>query len=223
MFWVSRLEGSYMEKEIALADIPTMKAAISAGVNRVELNANLELGGLTPDPKTVAMAVQLAEESQVDLVVMIRPRSGDFNYTYSEIEMMRQSILTFKSLGVKMVTFGVVDAKGRLARHHMLKLLEAAKPMKVVYHMAFDAIEVSCQSQALQWLYQYGVVRVLTHGGTLRTGIEETIPHLQEIIAMAPKGLTIMPGGGVTYMNASRVATVLGVNDVHGSKIVRLS
>lgn len=170
MFWVSRLEGSYMEKEIALADIPTMKAAISAGVNRVELNANLELGGLTPDPKTVAMAVQLAEKSQVDLVVMIRPRSGDFNYTYSEIEMMRQSILTFKSLGVKMVTFGVVDAKGRLARHHMLKLLEAAKPMKVVYHMAFDAIDVSCQSQALQWLYQYGVVRVLTHGGDITYG-----------------------------------------------------
>lgn len=212
-----------MEKEIALADIPTMKAAISAGVNRVELNANLELGGLTPDPKTVAMAVQLAEKSQVDLVVMIRPRSGDFNYTYSEIEMMRQSILTFKSLGVKMVTFGVVDEKGRLARHHMLKLLEAAKPMKVVYHMAFDAIDVSCQSQALQWLYQYGVVRVLTHGGALNTGIEETIPHLHEIIAMAPKGLTIMPGGGVTYMNAYQVAAVLGVNDVHGSKIVRLS
>ncbi len=46
-----------MEKEIALADIPTMAAAINAGVNRVELNANLEVGGLTPDPDTVVKAV----------------------------------------------------------------------------------------------------------------------------------------------------------------------
>ena len=39
---------------------------------------------------------------------------------------------------------------------------------------------------------------------------------------MAPNGLTIMPGGGVSYMNATEIATVLGVKDVHGSKIVRL-
>lgn len=62
-----------MEKEIALADIPTMAAAINAGVNRVELNANLEVGGLTPDPDTVVKAVQLAAKSDIDLVVMIRP------------------------------------------------------------------------------------------------------------------------------------------------------
>ena len=211
-----------MEKEIALADIPTMEAAINAGVNRVELNANLEVGGLTPDPDTVARAVQLAAKSDIDLVVMIRPRAGNFNYNYDEIETMRQSILTFKSLGVQTVTFGIVDEKGRLARHHMLKLLEASKPMKVVCHMAFDAIDSTCQLQALQWLHQYGVIRVLTHGGALQAGIEETLPHLQEIVAMAPKGLTIMPGGGVSYMNATEIATVLGVKDVHGSKIVRL-
>ena len=35
-----------MIKEIALADLDTMRAAIAAGVNRVELNSRLDLGGL---------------------------------------------------------------------------------------------------------------------------------------------------------------------------------
>ena len=68
-----------MIKEIALADIDTMRAAIRNGVDRVELNSRLDLGGLTPDDRTVAEAVALAAEAQIDLVVMIRPRGGDFD------------------------------------------------------------------------------------------------------------------------------------------------
>ncbi|MBU7568705.1 copper homeostasis protein CutC [Weissella sagaensis] len=211
-----------MKKEIALGDIPTMKLAIASGINRVELNAHLELGGLTPAWHIVAQAVDIAQAAKVELVVMIRPRAGDFNYNYAEIESMRQSILLFKSLGVKMVTFGIVDAKGRLDKQNMIKLLEAAKPMQVVYHMAFDAIDKAYQDQALQWLYQYGVIRILTHGGQLNKKIDETIDHLQEIVSMAPDKLIIMPGGGVTYQNAANIAEKLGVKEVHGSKIIAL-
>ena len=157
-----------MKREIALGDIPTMKSAIVSGINRVELNAHLELGGLTPAWHIVAQAVDIARAAKVELVVMIRPRAGNFNYNYAEIEKMRQSILLFKSLGVKMVTFGIVDAKGRLDKHNMIKLIEAAKPMRVVYHMAFDAIDNAYQGQALQWLYQYGVIRILTHVNLIR-------------------------------------------------------
>lgn len=211
-----------MKREIALGDIATMKAAIASGINRVELNAHLELGGLTPDWQVVAEAVNIAQAANIELVVMVRPRAGDFNYNYAEIESMRRSILLFKSLGVKMVTFGVVDEKGHLAKGQMIKLIEAAKPMHVVCHMAFDAIVPAYQPQALQWLYQYGVIRVLTHGGQLNEQIDETIQHLQEIVAMAPKKLIIMPGGGVTYKNAMDIAEKLGVNEVHGSKIIAL-
>ncbi|MFR6560030.1 MAG: copper homeostasis protein CutC, partial [Weissella confusa] len=63
-----------MIKEIALADLDTMRAAIAAGVDRVELNSRLDLGGITPDDNTVATAVKLAHDANVDLVVMVRPR-----------------------------------------------------------------------------------------------------------------------------------------------------
>ena len=122
-----------MIKEIALADIDTMRAAIRNGVDRADLNSRLDLGGLTPDDQTVAEAVALAAETQIDLVVMIRPRGGDFDYSEAEIEDMRRSLRRMRALGVKTVTFGVVDVKKHLARDRMTKLLEAAKPMQVVY------------------------------------------------------------------------------------------
>lgn len=211
-----------MIKEIALADLDTMRAAIAAGVNRVELNSCLDLGGLTPDDETVATAVKLAQDANVDLVVMVRPRGGDFDYSDAEINTMRESLIHFRSLGVKMVTFGVVDQEKRLARDRMVKLLEAALPMQVVYHMAFDDIKPECQPQALRWLANYGVVRVLTHGGDLAQPITETVVHLKETIAHAPAGLTILPGGGVTFENATWLADELHVSELHGSKIVSL-
>ena len=212
-----------MIKEIALADLETMALAIAQGVDRVELNQRLDLGGLTPDDDTVQAAVALAAEHQVDLVVMVRPRGGDFNYSAAEIEVMHQTLLRFKRLGVKQVTFGVVDAHKRLARDRMFKLLEAAKPMQVIYHMAFDDIDTNCQAQALRWLAEYGVIRVLTHGGTLNEPITDTVAHLQETIAAAPTSLSILPGGGITYENANWVANHLDVSQVHGSKIIQLS
>jgi len=212
-----------MIKEVALADLGTMEKAIANGVNRVELNSRLDLGGLTPDDETVQAAIALAQAQQVDLVVMVRPRGGDFDYSAAEIEIMHQTLLRFKRMGVKMVTFGVVDTHKRLARDRMIKLLEAAKPMKVVYHMAFDDIAIACQAQALRWLAQYGVVRVLTHGGSLAQPIADTMAHLQETIAAAPTTLSILPGGGITFENADWVAKSLAVSEVHGSKIVPLS
>ncbi len=211
-----------MIKEIALADLDTMRAAIAAGVDRVELNSRLDLGGITPDDNTVATAVKLAHDANVDLVVMVRPRGGDFDYSDAEINAMRDSLIHFRALGVKMVTFGVVDQEKRLARDRMVKLLEAAQPMQVVYHMAFDDIKPECQQQALRWLANYGVVRVLTHGGDLAQPITETVSHLKDTIAQAPAGLTILPGGGVTFENASWLADELHVSELHGSKIVAL-
>ena len=62
------------------------------------------------------------------------------------------------------------------------------------------------------------VIRVLTHGGKLTVPITETVSHLQEIVQMAPTGLTILPGGGVTFENAGWLAQQLHVSELHGSK-----
>lgn len=212
-----------MIKEIALADLDTMQAAIAAGVDRVELNDRLDLGGLTPNLAVVEQAVALAAEFDVELVVMVRPRGGDFNYTRGEITTMHQTLLDLRRLGVKQVTFGVVNEKHQIAKGRMIRLLEAAQPMQVVFHMAFDDIDPALQAITLAWLDRQGVHRVLTHGGPLDLPITETLAHLHEIRQFAPADMTVLPGGGVNFANAEKIADALQVNEVHGSKIVPLS
>ncbi|GJM47831.1 copper homeostasis protein CutC [Weissella soli] len=211
-----------MLREIALADLNTLQLAINAGIERVELNAHLELGGVTPTDETVQEAVRMTEAAGIDLVVMVRPRAGDFNYSYNEIEEMLQIIKRFRTLGVKTVTFGVLTANHCLARDKMFKLIEAAKPMQVVFHMAFDDIVPQKQGQALRWLARYGVIRVLTHGGPLSESIDETLPHLKIIKSLAQQDIEILPGGGVTHVNAHQIATSLAVNQVHGTHIIKM-
>jgi len=40
------------------------------------------------------------------------------------------------------------------------------------------------------------------------------------LVNMAPNHITILPGGGLTAENAQRIASALGVHEVHGSQIV---
>lgn len=209
-----------MIREIAVADIETIHNAIQAGVERVELSADLSVGGVSPDEDTVVEAVGLTTAANIDLVVMVRPRGGDFVYTHDEITEMIQTLKLYRSLGVHYVTFGALDAQGHLDRCAMVKLLEAAKPMQVVFHMAFDEIPLDYRAQSLEWLARNHVIRVLTHGGPLTDSIDMCLESLKQTIAWTPKGMAILPGGGITFANAVEIASELGVDEVHGSRIV---
>lgn len=209
-----------MLREIALGDEKTVDLALAHDVDRIELNTNLSVGGLTPPEQLITYALDAARDRGIPVVVMVRPRAGDFVYSYAEVEEMLQTLKKLRGLGVKCVTFGAVTAEGRLDRETMLKLIEAAQPMQVIFHMAFDDIVTECQEQAMQWLSNYHVMRILTHGGPITADIEETLPHLKWLCEMAPDGLTILPGGGVNYQNAEAISQVLAVDELHGSKII---
>lgn len=211
-----------MIREIAVADIETIEAAIKAGVERVELSADLSVGGITPSIDTVCAALTLTNAAGIDLVVMVRPRGGNFVYTHAEVNEMMLTLKAFRAIGVHYVTFGLLDELGHLDRCNMVKLLEAAQPMQVVFHMAFDDIPDTYQEQALTWLARNKVIRVLTHGGQLTESIDDCMDHLSDIIKWTPQGMAILPGGGITYLNAPAIANQLHVNEVHGSRIVKM-
>lgn len=211
-----------MIREIAVADIETIEKAIKAGVERVELSADLSVGGITPSVELVQEALALTNAAGIDLVVMVRPRGGDFVYSHREISSMIQTLKDFRELGVHYVTFGALDAAGHLDRDGMVKLLESAKPMQVVFHMAYDDIKDEYQEQSLQWLARHHVIRVLTHGGQLDESIVSCLPRLQQSMHFAPENLIILPGGGITFDNADMISEVLNVSEVHGSRIVRM-
>ena len=64
--------------EIACFNLESARRAARCGVGRIEFCAGYAAGGVTPD---LADFELLRAETSIPVVVMIRPRGGDFNYS----------------------------------------------------------------------------------------------------------------------------------------------
>src|SRR5205814_16785 len=109
-------------------------------------------GGVTPSAGLIAA---VRERVTIPLFVLIRPRTGDFLYTADERDVMRRDIAIAKSLGADGVVFGALTADGDIDADLVRELLEAARPMQVTFHRAFDFAHN--QDAALEALISCGV------------------------------------------------------------------
>ncbi|AEB06588.1 CutC family protein [Coriobacterium glomerans PW2] len=230
-------------KEYCTENMLDVPEAVMAGARRIELCDNLSVGGTTPSYGTIKAAVDFAERRRVTLMTMIRPRGGGFVYSRSELEIMLQDISVARALGTNGVVIGCLQQApegGLEINYEQLELLMRAArnrpwtnlsalsadphviPVQVTFHMAFDYIAEDKQIAALEILADFGVDRILTHGGPAGTPIEDNLPRLAQLIENARPRIEIMPGGGITYKNVEDVASALGVRELHGTKIVRL-
>ena len=193
------------------ACVDTVESATQAqagGAARVELCAALGEGGTTPSLGTIAVA---RERLKIGLFVLIRPRGGDFRYTPDEYETMTRDVAAAKSAGADGLVFGALTADGEVDRAGMSRLLDAARPLPVTFHRAFDAARNL--DEALEVLLGLGVDRVLTSGGEATAGAG--IPTLARLVRQAGAGLTILAGGGVDESNALRIVRETGVRELH--------
>lgn len=211
-----------LTREFCAENMELVPAAVAAGAARVELCDNLSVGGTTPSYGVIHAAVALAGERGVGVMCMIRPRGGGFEYTPDEAAMMRDDLAMAKRLGVTGVVFGCLR-DGHLDRALTSELVELADGVDVTFHMAFDALPADEQLGAIDWLAGQGVSRILTHGGPAGTPIEDNLGRLRAYVDRAAGRVTILPGGGITWENAERIASELGVCEVHGTKIVRIA
>ncbi|KAH9829446.1 copper homeostasis CutC domain-containing protein, partial [Rhodofomes roseus] len=106
----SRLQ---VELEVCIDSVESAVAAVAGGADRLELCGSLTAGGgVTPSLgmfKAVARAAP-----QVPILVMIRPRTGDFVYSDEELEVMIEDIRIFKLAGAAGVVFGVLTREGEI-------------------------------------------------------------------------------------------------------------
>ena len=209
-----------MLKEVAIENFTDMPKAITAGARRIELNDNLAVGGTTVSKGVLAEATRYAHEHQVSVVAMIRPRGGDFVYNDLELKMMEADLFEAQAQGVDGVAFGALTADNWLDEEALENLIGASAGMDIVFHMAFDSIPQSRQAEAITWLADHGVSRILTHGGPLTTPIQATLGQLKTLIEAAGDQITILPGGGITAENVDDIVAQLGVNEAHGTKIL---
>lgn len=211
-----------MLKEFCAENFTDIPKAIAKGVKRIELCDNLTMGGTTPSAGVIESAVAYAHDHGVQIMTIIRPRGGDFVYNDYELKIMETDLIEAKKLGTDGVVLGCLTADGDLDEEALEVLIDRAIGLPITFHMAFDAMPAEKQFAAIDWLVERGVDRILTHGGAAGTPISDNYQHLQELISYANGRLIILPGGGVNFENAAEVAEVLGVPEVHGTKIVEL-
>jgi len=196
--------------EIATTDFITTKQAVEGGADRIELCAALSEGGTTP---SYGMIKKCREAFDNALFPIIRPRAGDFLYSDEEYEIMKQDIMVCKQYGCDGVVIGLLLKNGEIDISRTAKLVEAAYPLEVTFHRAFDRCKDPLA--ALENLIQIGCQRILTSGQ--KQGAPEGVELITQLVMKADNRIIIMPGSGVRKENIKELATATGAVEFHSS------
>lgn len=206
--------------EFCAENVTLLEKAMQAGAHRIELCDNLAVGGTTPSYGVTKAAVELAANYDTTIMTMIRPRGGDFVYTDLEIAIMLEDIRLTAQAGSQGVVFGALTADKKLDKANLKKLIAASKGMEIVFHMAFDELSDEDQLDAIDWLSQAGVTRILTRAGVSGDSLEKRFEHYHRILEHAKGKIEILPGGGIDLDNRQTFIDQLGVTQLHGTKVV---
>ena len=206
--------------EFCAENVTLLEKAMQAGARRIELCDNLAVGGTTPSYGVTKAAVELAANYDSTIMTMIRPRGGDFVYQDLEIAIMLEDIRLTAQAGSQGVVFGALTADKKLDKDNLEKLIAASKGMEIVFHMAFDELSDEDQLEAIDWLSQAGVTRILTRAGVSGDSLEKRFAHYHRILEHAKGKIEILPGGGIDLDNRQTFIDQLGVTQLHGTKVV---
>ncbi|HGK1648204.1 copper homeostasis protein CutC [Streptococcus pneumoniae] len=206
--------------EFCAENMTLLEKAMQAGARRIELCDNLAVGGTTPSYGVTKAAVELAANYDTTIMTMIRPRGGDFVYNDLEIAIMLEDICLTAQAGSQGVVFGALTADKKLDKPNLEKLIAASKGMEIVFHMAFDELSDEDQPEAIDWLSQAGVTRILTRAGVSGDSLEKRFVHYHRILEYAKGKIEILPGGGIDLDNRQTFIDQVGVTQLHGTKVV---
>ena len=198
--------------EIACFNLESALIAQKAGADRVELCADMLVGGTTPIIETIQQA---RKHLTIDLYVMIRPRGGNFVCSEAEFEQMKLEIETIKKLGVNGFVFGILNKDKTINIEQNKALLELAKPFPCTFHRAFDAI--SDYEKAVEDVISCGFSTILTSGTF--PNVMEGKEVLKQLVKQANNRIEIMPGGGLRSTNISELDEMVNTNWYHSSAI----
>ena len=198
--------------EVCCGNLESVDAAVLGGARRIELCADLELDGLTP-PMAWLRAVR---ERYPDLTVhvLIRPRDGDFVYTLDEAELMALQIESALTFGADGIVVGCLTEEGDVDFALMAQLVSLVSlRASITFHRAFD--RVRRPFEALEQIIGLGCDRILTSGQapTAEAGVD----MLRNLNRQAGGRIIILPGGGVTPENATRILDLSGCTEIHAS------
>jgi len=201
--------------EICVEGIDGVVAAQQGGGDRIEICASLLEGGITPSFGTIRAALKLC---YLPIHVILRPRGGDFLYSETEFATMLDDAREMAKLGAAGIVIGCLTDDGRIDEARMKALIEAAQPLSVTCHRAFDMTRDP--EEALEALIRCGVHRVLT-SGQQATAVE-AIPLLKKLNDRAAGRIIIMACGELAPDNIARVVRETGGQEYHFAALKRV-
>ncbi len=185
-----------MQVEVCANSLRSAINAEKAGADRIELCAELGVGGITP---SYGLLKSVKERISIPVHVLIRPRSGDFTYSDIEFDIMKKDIALCVDLGFDGIVSGILLEDFSLDVERTGQLINASKELKFTFHRAFDWVEDPYKT--LEQLEALQVDFILTSGQQKSAvqGIDLLIELLQQ-----ESNCTIMPGGGIDIDNVRR-------------------
>ena len=171
--------------EVCTHSVESAVSAERGGAMRLELCANLMIGGTSPDEDLFRM---VRERVSVPVRVLLRPRAGDFLYDEDEFELLCCQAARFAGLGADGIVIGMLNPDGTLDAERMSALMTCGDGCGVTLHRAFDVCRDA--HEALRTAKELGVDTILTSGQQARCA--DGAPLLRELVSESGEGLRIV-------------------------------
>lgn len=202
--------------EVACFNVESCILAQEAGADRIEFCSDYSAGGLTPRYEDI---IKVKEKLHIPLHVIIRPRSGDFEYSKNEIEIIKNDILFCKENHIDGVVFGVLDNAQKIFLEINKDLFELAGAMSTTFHRAID--QSNNFDEAMDTLISIGFSRVLTSGNMQNAS--EGIQTLKKTQDKLGQQIIIIPGGGIRSSNIEQIIKQTNCIEYHTAAITDFS
>ncbi len=201
--------------EVCIDSVQGAMIAHRFGADRVELCGNLVEGGTTP---SAGMIESVVAATPLPVMVMLRPRGGDFCYQSEEIAVMLSELNFVKRHNIAGIVMGALLPDGSLDLPTCRKLCTQADGLEITFHRAFD--QTVDPFASLDQLIELGIDRVLTSGQA--PSAEQGLSLLKELVAHAAGRISIMPGAGISAENVGSIIARTGCRELHFSGSQRI-
>ena len=209
--------------EVCVDSTASALAARDGGADRLELCADLAIGGTTP---SAALVRQVKAETGLPVRALLRPRAGDFCYDRWELAQMTELAAGLVAAGADGIVTGVLTPAGDLDLDAMQAICTAARraakqagrPVALTLHRAFDVSRDP--ALCLEAACALGLATILTSGQAADAwaGRGQLARQQQQ----AARRIEIQAGAGVNARNIPALVRETGVAACHlsGKKAV---
>ena len=202
--------------EVCVDSTASAIAAKKGGADRLELCADLVVGGTTP---SLALVRQVKVETGLSVRALLRPRFGDFCYDSYELAQMEESAAELVTAGADGIVTGVLKPDGSLDVDALRTIYAAAahaaekagRPVALTLHRAFDV----CRDPfaALEDACALGLSTILTSGQAANAPAGSAL--LRQLVEAANGRIEILVGAGVSPANIPALAAETGAKSFH--------